>query len=108
MNRVVRSKGKIVIFAADPRFCEHNCWLFDYFSTIIKSSYESYRPINEVSDLLSQITGNTVETIPFMVPHDIQDGFFISGWRNPHLYLDELFRSGKSPLAKAPSEIWIQ
>jgi len=105
MVRVVKAHGRIVLLIADPRLCKEDCWLVDYFGAIIKQSYSLYRPIREVVEQLKRVSGQDVEILPFMVPHDITDGFFASAWRKPHLYLDPSFRAGISPLAKASSEL---
>lgn len=106
MVRVIKSNGKIVIFAADPRLCPDNsCWLQDYFKPIISQSYQAYIPIQEVKSELSQATNNQVEVRDFPVPFDINDCFFASAWRRPELFLEQGFRAGVSALAKCPDDV---
>jgi ubiquinone/menaquinone biosynthesis C-methylase UbiE len=106
MVRVSKSRGKIVVFAADPWLCpEDRCWLQDYFKPIISQSYQVYKPMEEVSHELRQATNNHVEVKEFPVPFDIMDYFFASAWRRPELYLEHDFRAGVSALAKCPDEI---
>lgn len=106
MVRVTKSNRKIVIFAADPRLCpENSCWLQDYFKPIISQSYNTYRPIQEVTGELSKATNNKVEVKNFPVPFDINDCFFASAWRRPELYLEQGFRAGVSALAKCPDDV---
>lgn len=106
MVRVVKSKGKIVLFVADPRLCpDDSCWLKDYFKPIILQAYRAYKPIQEIVRMLGHETKNVIQIIEFPVPFDINDCFFASAWRRPELYLEQIFRSGVSPLAKCPDDI---
>jgi hypothetical protein len=41
----------------------------------------------------------------FLLPHDLTDHFFLSGWRSPERYLEPAFRQAISPLASAPAAI---
>lgn len=105
MVRVVRTGGPVVLFVSDPRLAPPDLWLTDYFGPIYAQSDRVYPPTGEVIRLLSEATGNDVQTLPFPLPHDLQDRFFASGWRHPEYYLDPLFRAGVSPLANAPAEV---
>jgi hypothetical protein len=40
-----------------------------------------------------------------MLPHDLIDYFFFSGWRKPELYLNPIFCSGISALAGVQKNI---
>ncbi|MFB5663140.1 class I SAM-dependent methyltransferase [Alteribacillus sp. HJP-4] len=105
MKRILKENGKLVIFVADPRLCDRDCWLVDYFSPIFEKAYKVYKPLNEVSYTLSKVLSNKVEIVPFLIPFDIEDQFFVSAWRKPELYLQSTFRAGVSPLANAPTEL---
>lgn len=106
MVRVVKTKGKIVIFAADPRLCpDSSCWLKDYFKPILLQAYQAYQPIEDVVKILEQETNNSIQIREYPVPSDINDCFFASAWRKPELYLEQTFRAGVSPLAKSPDNI---
>ena len=37
-----------------------------------------------------------MKSIPFPLPHDLQDGFAGAAWRTPERYLDENYRAGTS------------
>lgn len=102
--RVVRSAGSIVLFVSDPRLCPKDCWLADYFEPIFKS-YETYPRLSELVDILSTESGSQVYVEPFLLPPDMKDRFFMTGWRHPEWYLNPLFRQGVSPLAKASEEV---
>jgi ubiquinone/menaquinone biosynthesis C-methylase UbiE len=39
MKRVLKENGRIVIFTLDPRLCDAECWLFDYFEPILENAY---------------------------------------------------------------------
>ena len=99
MNRVTKKRGSIVIFTADPSLRDKDCWLDKYFSPFNQSWF---LPIKKVATLLGNATKTKVEIKVFMIPHDLVDGVFVSGWRRPNLYLDDSFCEGISSLAKAP------
>lgn len=106
MVRVTAAAGRIVIFAADPRLCpDDSCWLKDYFRPVILQSYQAYKPIGNVIQILQETTKHNVELVDFPVPHDISDSFFASAWRRPELYLDKNFSAGVSPLANCPDDV---
>jgi ubiquinone/menaquinone biosynthesis C-methylase UbiE len=105
MVRIIKDTGHIVLFIADPRLCKDDCWLVDYFGDIIRQSYQFYKPIDEIVELLRKASGQNVEMLPFFVPHDITDGFFASAWRTPQLYLNPTFRAGISPFTKVSKDI---
>jgi ubiquinone/menaquinone biosynthesis C-methylase UbiE len=104
MARVLREDGPLVLFVADPRLCPPDCWLADYFQPLFQRSYQTYPPPEELCHLLAEATVSLVESEPFLLPHDLVDAFFLSGWRSPERYLKPSFRQGISPLAMAPAE----
>ena len=60
--------------------------------------------MRERQDLLEKLQpyalGN-IDLDPVMLPNDIEDLFFLSGWARPELYLEESVRFGMSHFAKA-------
>lgn len=100
MRRVLKENGKIIIFTLDPRLCEEDCWLFDYFEPILESAYRIHPPMKEISQLLKEQIDRPVTIVPYPLPYDLVDQFFFAGWRKPELYLDIDFQRGTSPLAK--------
>ena len=64
-----------------------------------------YPILDELTETLEQVSGGKVEVEPFLLPPDMMDRFFMTGWRNPEWYLDPLFRQGVSPLANAPADV---
>ncbi len=98
MARVVKVNGSIVIFNA-KHADRKNVWIDDYFNPETTNTYPSSV---EIADKLDDFLHSKADVEPFMIPHDIDDMFFISGWRRPWLYLDKTFCDNISPLAKAP------
>ncbi len=105
MARVVKEQGKIVIFTADPRLCLDNCWIWDYFSEIVDQSCQNQPEMDALKRLFEANTSRSAIIQPFLLPHDLKDRFFFSGWRTPDAYLDEGFSSGISSLAAAPKPL---
>ncbi len=105
MVRITRDHGPLVLFVADPRLCPQDCWLADYFQPIFHRSYEVYLSLEELQHLLSDAAGSPVDVQIFLLPHDLADHFFLSGWRSPERYLEPAFRQGISPLASAPATV---
>lgn len=105
MIRVVRPGGPIVLFVADPRLCPNDCWLVDYFHRIFTQSYEVYPELQHLVETLAELSGSQVQVEAFLLSPDMEDKFFMTGWRHPEWYLDPLFRQGVSPLAKAPVDL---
>lgn len=105
MARVIRNHGKIVIFTADPRTASEPCWITDYFTEIVEQSCKDQPELNIFKQLFDINTARSSKIEPFLLPYDLRDKFFFSGWRTPELYLDELYRGGISPLASAPREL---
>lgn len=106
MVRVLKPNGKLILFLADPRLCpDDSCWLKDYFMPIVLNSYQAYKPIETIANLLNTVTNNNVQIVEFPVPYDMEDCFFVSGWRKPELYLQNAFRAGVSPLANCPIDV---
>lgn len=100
MVRVLKPNGKVVIFNV-KHANRRNIWIDDYFNPESTNKYPSAQMLAKKlgTDLLSEC-----KIAPFPIPYDINDMFFISGWRRPWLYLDETFCENISPLAKAPKE----
>lgn len=100
MRRVLKENGKIVIFTLDPRLCEEECWLFDYFGPVLEGAYRIHPPVKELSQLLEEQIERPVTMVPYPLPYDLVDQFFFSSWRAPDRYLDRDFQRGTSPLAE--------
>lgn len=105
MTRAVRKGGSIVLFISDPRLCPKDSWLADYFEPIFQRSNQVYPKLNDLVDTMERVSDCMVHIHPFLLPPDMTDRFFMTGWRNPEWYLDPLFRQGVSPLANAPADM---
>lgn len=105
MARVVKDHGKIVIFTADPRTAFELCWITDYFREIVDQSCKDQPELHIFKQLFDTNTTRNSNIEPFLLPFDLKDKFFFSGWRTPELYLDELYRAGISSLATAPRDL---
>ena len=108
IKRVLKDNGVAVIFTADPRLCPDDFWYNAYFKNIIEKSYKIHPPTQELKEMLAKVFNNNVEMTIFLIPHDLQDGFFFSAWRYPERYLDMTFCDGISSLAETPKDILIK
>lgn len=99
--QTLKNDKHVVIFGADPRKIDRNCWLKEYFGTLIDKAIDSYVEVSELILKLESIFKNKVEYIPYPIPFDITDGFFYAGWQEPEKYLDKNFRNSISVFAKS-------
>jgi ubiquinone/menaquinone biosynthesis C-methylase UbiE len=104
MKRVLKENGSAVFFTADPRLCSAEVWLWQYFEAMMCKSTQTFPPIQELQGIVTEIFESPIRMTPFPLPHDLQDGFFLSAWRYPERYLDPAFCRGISSLAEAPAE----
>lgn len=102
--KALKPKAHFVIFGADPRQIDKNCWLKRYFGNLIDDAVDGYLEVSELIQLLESVFQNKVAYKPFPVPFDVNDGFFYAGWQEPEKYLDENFRNSISVFKKAPQE----
>lgn len=98
VHRVV-GNGQIILFTYDPVMIS-SFWLTKYFPSFIKDVESTFIPISKLSDEIHLITGNSVNVIPFRLPHNLSDSFAAVGWARPELYLDVDIRNGISSFAK--------
>ena len=95
--RVV-GNGKIIVFTYDPAMIS-GFWLTKYFPSLIEDVESSFISISKLSNEIQLVTGNSVNVIPFRVPHNLSDSFAAVGWARPELYLDSNIRNGISSFA---------
>jgi ubiquinone/menaquinone biosynthesis C-methylase UbiE len=93
MARVLKH-GPIVIFTFDPE-SGRKTWLYDYFP-YFWDTFGFLRPIKDIAEMMRTNTGLSTQVIPFRLPPDLKDNFAAAGWRKPHLYLAEEYRSNIS------------
>lgn len=91
----IAPQGPLVIFTFDPRE-GLKTWLADYFPTMWKNAFPSFPPIGDLAVLLKEVTGRTVDVVPFQLPYDLTDNFTAAGWRTPERYLDVAYRENMS------------
>ena len=96
--RVV-GNGQIIVFTYDPAMIS-GFWLTKYFPSLIKDVESTFISIPELSNEIHSVTGNSVNVIPFRLPHNLADSFAAVGWARPELYLDINIRNGISSFAK--------
>ncbi|MFT6747959.1 MAG: SAM-dependent methyltransferase [Glaciecola sp.] len=105
ISNCLKSNGNFVLFCADPREIDNDCWFKSYFAEIIQKAKSSYVPLDELTKKIKQEFGKAPAVEAFHIPHDITDGFFYAGWRTPEKYVDESFRKSISVFAKAPQNL---
>ena len=98
MYRILKPGGSAVIVGADHKV-RKNLWLDDYFNPLESTLYPTAK---DVAKGLEEEFKTAAQIKFFLVPAEVQDCFFISGWRRPWFYLDDTFCNNISPLAKAP------
>jgi ubiquinone/menaquinone biosynthesis C-methylase UbiE len=103
--RVLR-KGKLVLFTSSPEQMEHY-WLHAYFPEMMRASMEQMPSVEQVVEWLHQTGFHRVETEPYFVRPDLQDGFLYKGKHDPSYYLNPLVRQGMSSFARLadPEEV---
>ncbi|MUG95878.1 methyltransferase domain-containing protein [Scytonema sp. UIC 10036] len=102
MHRVVKS-GAIVLLTFDIRLAE-KIWLYDYFPWLWEDALR-FLPLQELTNLIQSSTKRSVESIPFLLPHDLSDLFAAAAWKRPQLYLQPEVRAGISSFALANSNV---
>ncbi|MGB6298538.1 MAG: class I SAM-dependent methyltransferase [Rivularia sp. (in: cyanobacteria)] len=100
--RVV-GKGQIIVFTYDPAMIT-GFWLTKYFPSLIDDVESTFISISKLSNEIYALTGNSVNVIPFRVPHNLSDSFAAVGWARPELYLDRNIRNGISSFAKIDND----
>ncbi len=99
MRRILAPRGRLVVFTADPREVDDDCWLKEYFSPQFKLACDVQPERDRVIAMAESIFCANVTISRFPLPHDLKDGFFYSAWRYPEKYLQDEFRKGISCFA---------
>ncbi|UKY54782.1 hypothetical protein [Streptomyces inhibens] len=71
-----------------------------YLPEIRELEYARFTPLSEVVDALDAHT-----VLPFPIPYDFSDGFWIAYWRRPEFYLDPVVRQACSAFAQLPPSV---
>jgi len=90
----VSTQGPIVIFTFDSK-AGRQTWLYEYFP-YFWDTFGHIPAIEDVAEKMRANTGLTTQIITFELPSDLTDNFAAAGWRQPHLYLAEEYRSNIS------------
>jgi hypothetical protein len=99
MRRILKPGGRMVVFTADPRNADENCWLKEYFKPQFQMACDVQPPQSSVIAQVESLFGTAAVISQFFLPPDLTDGFFYSAWRYPEKYLDKNFRKGISCFA---------
>jgi len=94
--KILKDNGVFILFSADPRKVDKNCWIKDYFSKIYNKAIITLPDQKHIITLLEKSFKNKCNIYDFKLPPDLKDRFFYSGWRMPEKYLDKEFRNGIS------------
>jgi ubiquinone/menaquinone biosynthesis C-methylase UbiE len=103
MERVC-SGGAMVWLTFDPRLVSPP-WIADYFPEIWEAAFAGFPPLDSVCELMRHVSGRSVESLPFLVPWDLEDCFVAAGWRRPEMYLDSEVRTCMSAFALADAGV---
>jgi len=95
LNRVLKPKGKIVIFTATPKQMK-GYWLNQYFPKMLLDSIEQMPSYDTILYHLNKNDLVIDSTEKYYIRPDLQDLFLYSGKHSPQLYLDPKIRRGIS------------
>ena len=96
IHRILVPRGRLVVFTADPRAVDDDCWLKEFFSPQFRLACDILPERDSVIALAESIFGTKAAITHFPLPHDLKDWFFYSAWRYPEKYLQDDFRNGIS------------
>jgi ubiquinone/menaquinone biosynthesis C-methylase UbiE len=105
IKNALKTNAHFVVFTADPRLTSKTCWFREYFDLFIQKAETTLPPNAEIIEILERIFENKAKITPFLIPHDIKDGFFYAAWQTPEKYLDPNFRKSISVFAQAPEAL---
>jgi hypothetical protein len=81
-------------------------WLAGYFPRLGREIDTSFSRLADVSAEVKDITGGTVEIVPFPLPRNLVDKFAAACWNQPEEYLKPEIRNGISSFSlMAPSDV---
>ncbi|MBQ0734321.1 class I SAM-dependent methyltransferase [Aquimarina celericrescens] len=107
LNRILKPKGKIVIFTATPNQMQ-GYWLNHYFPKMLLDSM-TQMPAYDLIESNLEANNLKIEYIEkYFIQPDLQDLFLYSGKHHPKLYLDPNVRDGISSFSSLSNAIEVQ
>ena len=106
--RLLKKDSNFILFTADPKKSDKKCWINYYFKELVEYAMSTLPDIELITEKLENIFNTKAEIKQFLLPCDLTDSFFYSGWKFPEKYLDEKFRNGISVFSMADQELIIQ
>lgn len=103
LHRVLKPKGKIVIFTATPEQME-GYWLNWYFPKMLSNSIDQMPPLELLKTALKNAGIQFLGTENYSIRPDLQDHFLYCGKHNPELYFDEQIRQGISSFSSLANQ----
>lgn len=105
IKRSLKKDASFIIFCADPRKIDEDCWFKNYFNELIEKAKSTYLPLEILLRKLEENFKSVPKVEAFRIPKNITDGFFYAGWQTPERYLNKVFRNSISVFSKAPEEM---
>jgi ubiquinone/menaquinone biosynthesis C-methylase UbiE len=103
MERVCET-GPLVWLTCDPREA-HTPWIAEYFPSIWDATFSVFPSLRDICNQMAAATFRQVESLPFLIPCDLEDCFMAAGWRRPQMYLDPEVRACMSAFALADPDV---
>lgn len=95
INRVLKPKGKMVLFTPLPEQTKAY-WLNHYFPKMIDDSIKVLPTLERISNAFKNAHLDIVEQELYSVKPDLEDWFLYCGKHNPEMYFREEIRNGIS------------
>ncbi|UOB16154.1 class I SAM-dependent methyltransferase [Abyssalbus ytuae] len=106
LNRVLKPKGKIVIFTSTPKQMR-GYWLNHYFPEMMDESINQMPSLDIVINSLMTAGFDSICLEKYFVKPDLQDQFLYCGKTQPDLYLDKRVRNGISSFSDLSKKIEV-
>lgn len=106
INRVLRSRGRFIIFTALPEQME-KYWLHHYFPEMMRHAIKQMPSMKLINQTMHHTGFRLIHTEKYFVQENLRDLFLYAGKNHPAIYLDEDVRNGISSFAyfSTPDEL---
>ena len=84
--RILKNGGSLVIFTADLRMVNENCWIKEYFPEQYNLANKIHAECKHLIELAESIFSTKGFISPFPLPHNLSDEFLYSGWQYPEKF----------------------